>query len=76
MELIKEIYLINAEVVDTRNGYSYRDVWVEIYEDESMTFYEKISGNGDYAYYWERECRGNNVIDDKDEIKYLKALID
>lgn len=71
---MKTIDLIDGELVDTRNGYSWRDVWVEI-DDEGMIFYERIYGVGDYAYWWKRENGGYEVISDEDEIKYLKTLI-
>ena len=65
---MKTIYLVDGEIVDTRNGFSYRDLWVEI-EGVEKTFYESVYGNGDYAFNW---SNNDSLITDKDEIKMLE----
>jgi hypothetical protein len=70
----EEGYIYEGEVVDTRGGYTYRDVMYSL-EDGEYTFYENYYGargdefNEDYSDY-----RGS-IIYDEDEIKELMSAV-
>lgn len=67
--MFKEIELIDGEVVDTRGGFTYRDVWCEV-TDDKYTFYERYYGYKDFG-----SDDGDEKIYDENEIKYLMTLV-